>query len=140
MEKDTVPDVAPPITPSPRTISQSPPPQATVSSINSFLWYAFLFLIYVIYHRLGWESVNYLASVMTSNNTEEPVILKILYYVWLVPIVGILASIVSPSVGSTVMWFIGSSIATGVFLSLAWIYVYFVGFTPYSWESKALSK
>ena len=118
-----MPDVAPPITPSPRSISTSAPPQATVSSINSFMWYAFLFLAYIIYHRLGWESVNYLVSVTTSSNGKEPAILNMLYYVWLVPIVGILASIVSPSVGSTVMWFIGSSIATGVFLSIAWIYV-----------------
>ena len=135
MVKDTVPDVAPPITPSPRSITTSDSPKPTVSSINSFMWYAFLFLAYIIYHRLGWESVNYLVWTLASTKGKKPVILDVLYYVWLVPVVGILASIISPSVGSTVMWFIGSSIATGVFLSIAWIYVYFVGYTPYSWES-----
>ena len=121
---DTIPDVPPPL--SSPTPSPSAPPKPTISSPNSFFLYLVIILAYMIYHRLAWESV----VTMVSGFGEFTSVLNILFYLWLIPILGILFSIVFPSLGTTTLWLIGSSIASAVPLSLVWIYVLIWGYSP----------
>jgi hypothetical protein len=88
--------------------------------------YLIIILSYLIYHRIAWESV----VTMVSGFGEFTTVLNILFYLWLIPILGILGSIIVPSLGTTTLWLIGSSIASAVPLSLVWFYVLIWGYSP----------
>ena len=94
----------------------------TVSSPNSFFLFLLMVVAFLVFHRLSWESVQYLLNGRVSSE-----VLKYAYFLWFIPILGILGSIIVPSLGTTTAWLIGSSSASSVPLFLAVIYTLLFG-------------
>lgn len=104
---DPVPDVAPDET-------ATKPVLPTVSSPNSYFIYLLMIGAFLIFHRLSWEAVQYLLKGRISDQ-----VFTVLFLAWLIPIAGILGSIMVPSIGTTTAWLIGASSASSVPLFLA---------------------
>jgi len=96
---DTVPDVPPAVEDAPKEEQ----PQPAVSSPNSFFLYLIIVLLFLAFHRIAWEAV-----LLLLGRRLEPSVLSTLFYVWLIPVAGVLGSIVYPSLGTTTLWIIGS--------------------------------
>lgn len=112
---DPVPDVAPEVQPAEK-------PQPSVSSPNSYFIYLIIILGWLVFHRLGWEAV-----LLLLGERLPPDALKYFWYIWLIPIAGVLGSIVVPSLGTTTLWLIGSSITSSIPLAIAAGYVLLFG-------------
>jgi hypothetical protein len=113
---DPVPDVAPEPDP------QTPAPTPSVSSPNSFFFYLLILMSFLLYHRLAWEAI-----LLLLGERLQPQMLSTLFYVWLIPVAGILGSIVVPSLGTTSVWIIGSVAVGALPLTLAGGYVLLFG-------------
>lgn len=94
----------------------------TVSSPNSFFVFLLMVVSFLLFHRLSWEAVQYLL-----NGRVSPDLLKYAYFLWFIPILGILGSIVVPSLGTTTAWLVGASSASSVPLFVAVIYTLLFG-------------
>lgn len=106
---DPVPDIAPD---NPDTTSKVTLP--TVSSPNSYFIYLLMIGAFLLFHRLSWEAVQYLLKGRVAD-----VVLTVLFVAWMIPIAGILGSIMVPSLGTTTAWLVGASSASSVPLFLA---------------------
>lgn len=94
----------------------------TVSSPNSFFLFLLMIVAFLVFHRLSWEAVVYLLNGRVASD-----VLKYTYFLWFIPILGILGSIVVPSLGTTSAWLIGASSASSVPLFLAVLYTLLFG-------------
>jgi hypothetical protein len=94
----------------------------TVSSPNSFFIYLLMVGAFLLFHRISWEAIKYL---LHSRVNEQ--VISVLFYVWMIPIAGILGSIVVPSVGTSSGWLVAASSASSVPLSLAMVYTLLFG-------------
>ena len=112
---DPVPDVEP-------NDSDTKQVLPTVSSPNSFFLFLLMVVAFLVFHRLSWEAVQYLLNGRVSSD-----VLKYAYFLWFIPILGILGSILVPSLGTTTAWLIGASSASSVPLFLAVIYTLLFG-------------
>lgn len=112
---DPVPDVAP----APSAPTATAP---TVASPNSFFIYLIVILAYLVYHRISWEAI-----LLLFGSRLDPKTLMYFKYVWLIPVAGILGSIVVPSIGTTTLWLVGSSVTSAIPLVLAFWYVLLFG-------------
>jgi len=110
---DPVPDIEPPL---PEV------PKPTISGPNSFFIYLAMILAFLVYWRLSWEAVLLLLGQSLDANS-----LTALFCVWMIPILGILGSIMVPSLGTTTLWLIGSSAVGALPLLLAIGYVLLFG-------------
>lgn len=115
MTDDMIPDVPPPITP----VTTAPVP--AISSPNSFFFYMILILLFLLHSRLAWE------CVLLMGSTQSPATLQMLKWLWLLPIAGILGSIIVPSVGTTTVWLTGASWFNSIPIFLAIAYVLLFG-------------
>ena len=114
---DPVPDVEPDDTSKLENIKLP-----TVSSPNSFFIYLLMVGAFLLFHRLSWEAVKYLLAGRIADQ-----VFTVLFIVWMIPIAGILGSIVVPSIGTSTAWLIGASSASSVPLFLAVIYTLLFG-------------
>ena len=94
----------------------------TVSSPNSFFIYLLMVGAFLIFHRLSWEATKYLLVGRVPEN-----LFTLLFLIWMIPIAGILGSIIVPSIGTSTAWLIGASSASSVPLFLAVIYTLLFG-------------
>ena len=114
---DPVPDVAPDAVP------DAAPPAPTSSSpiVPGFNWFVPFFLgtsgLLVLY-RFAWEGV----STLTGGKLPGFV-----FWLWMVPILGIIGSIIVPSVGATTSWVILMLSVSGVPILLSAVYVLLFG-------------
>lgn len=113
---DPVPDIEPN---DPGTTNVAQP---TVSSPNSFFIFLLMIVAFLAFHRLSWEAVTYLLNGRIPSD-----VLKYGYFLWLIPIAGILGSILVPSLGTTTAWLVGASSASSIPLFLAVIYTLLFG-------------
>ena len=112
---DPVPDVEP-------TDDSSQVALPTVSSPNSFFIYLLMVGAFLIFHRLSWEATKYLLVGRVPEN-----LFTLLFLIWMIPIAGILGSILVPSIGTSTAWLVGASSASSVPLFLATIYTLLFG-------------
>jgi len=110
MSDDPVSEIAPNV-PTPATTS--PTTQPTVSSPNSFFFYLLILTGFLLFHRLGWEAVKQLVGGRLGAQT-----LNLLFFLWMIPVMGILGSIIYPSMGTTTVWILSSIPAAGLPLML----------------------
>ncbi len=114
---DPVPDVAPDVVP-----DAAPPAPATsgppVSSPNSFFFFLLGTGAILIYYRLAWE------AILTLTGGTLP---NFVFWLWMVPIAGILGSIIVPSIGASTSWVILMSAVSGIPMILAAGYVLLYG-------------
>ncbi len=113
---DPVPDVEPDlsITPSEK--------KAPISSPNSFFIYLGIIAAFFLYHRIAWEALLYLTGERLQGQVKT-----VLFVAWLIPIAGILGSIIVPSMGTTTLWILGATIASSLPLLAAAGYVLLFG-------------
>lgn len=105
---DPVPDVEPDLSLEPKE------KKAPIASPNSFFIYLAIMVGFLLYHRIAWEAVQYLAGDKIQGQLGTA-----LFLVWLIPIAGILGSIVVPSMGTTTVWILGATIASSIPLAIA---------------------
>jgi hypothetical protein len=94
----------------------------TVSSPNSFFLFLLMVGSFLLFHRLSWEALKYLISGRVSDQ-----VITVLFLAWMIPIAGILGSIMVPSLGTTTAWLVGASSASSVPLFLATGYTLLFG-------------
>ena len=113
---DPVPDVEPDlsITPSEK--------KAPISSPNSFFIYLAIIAAFFLYHRIAWEALIYLTGERFEGQVKS-----VLFVAWLIPIAGILGSIIVPSMGTTTLWILGATVASSLPLVAAVGYVLLFG-------------
>lgn len=116
---DPVPDIEP-ITGDPSTSPEQPKP--SVSSANSFFIYLLIMLAFLIFYRLSWEGI-----LMMAETRIPPSTMQVLFYIWMLPVAGILASIVTPSIGATTFWILGATIVAAVPFLLSTVFVTLFG-------------
>ena len=105
---DPVPDIEPDLSLEPKE------KKAPIASPNSFFIYLAIIAGFMLYHRIAWEAVQYLIGDKIQGQVGT-----VLFLVWLIPIAGILGSIVVPSLGTTTVWILGATIASSIPLALA---------------------
>lgn len=123
---DTIPDVPPPVNAAnaANAAAAAPPtapPKALISGPNAFFMWLFVLLAYLIYNRYSWYCVEYLLAGRMSDT------INYIKWLWFIPILGILFSIIVPSLGTTSAWLIGSSIALSIPCTVAWCIVLYYG-------------
>lgn len=116
MAKDTVPDVEPD-----EEVAVDDEKKPLVSNPNDFFKFFVIIFAFILAQRISWQVILTLMAGMPSSA------ISVMYWLWLIPVMGVLASIMSPSIGTTAMWlFVSFCINLGVIL-LAWHYVLLFG-------------
>jgi hypothetical protein len=110
--------------PDPARTSSPEQPKPTISSVNKFFMYLGMILGYLLFHRMAWASVVYMLGGFPGMDT----LINILKWLWFIPILGILGSIISPSVGTTLLWVIVSACVSAVPLTIVSFMVLWSGF------------
>jgi hypothetical protein len=105
---DTVPDIEPDARPS---VSVTAP---TVSGPNSFFIFLLSATAFLLMWRVSWEAV----KIVVKGQVRE-----LLFWIWLIPVAGILGSVLVPSLGTTAVWFIACSSVAAAPIVLAAIYI-----------------
>jgi hypothetical protein len=90
---DPIADVAPEQAPTTQ--------QPTVSSASGYLGYTLLLILLLIYSRTGWYVVE--TIIFESFPIIKPYS-TLLITIWFIPILGLLASVIVPSIGGTAIW------------------------------------
>lgn len=124
MSDDPVPDIEP----EGSSVSNLPSDNTPiVSSANSYFVYILTMFGILIYYRVAWKAVD---AIIFENSVFLKGYSSILFYMWLVPIVGLVTSIVNPSLGATGGWTTSILIIGAVPLCLAFPYVLWFGIKP----------
>jgi hypothetical protein len=114
---DPIADVAPEQAPTTQ--------QPTVSSASGYLGYTLLLILLLIYSRTAWYVVE--TIIFESFPIIKPYS-SLLLLIWFIPILGLLASVIVPSIGGTAVW----AAVTGGFamapMAAAFYYVIVFGF------------
>jgi len=116
MAEDTVPDVEPD---EEQTDSSEDKPM--VSNPNDFFTIFIIIFAFIMLHRIGWQ-----VMLLVIGNLPSSAI-SVLFWLWMIPIAGVLSSIIWPAVGNTTMWIIVSSCISGALIVVAWHYVLLFG-------------
>jgi len=116
---DPIADVPPEQTPTTQ--------QPTVSSASGYLGYTLLLILLLIYSRTAWYVVE--TIIFESFPIIKPYS-SLLLTIWFIPILGLLASVVVPSIGGTAVWAIVSAVFAAIPTSAAFFYVLIFGFPP----------
>jgi hypothetical protein len=99
--------------------------QPTVSSASGYLGYTLLLILLLIYSRTAWYVVE--TIIFESFPIIKPYS-SLLMTIWFIPILGLLASVIVPSIGGTAVW----AAVTGGFamapMAAAFYYVIVFGF------------
>jgi len=116
MAEDTVPDVEP--DEEKNTPDENKP---MVSNPNDFFTFFIIIFAFILLHRIGWQVMLLIVGNMPS------AAISVLFWLWLIPIMGVLASIIWPAIGTTTLWILVSSCISGGLIVLAWHYVLLFG-------------
>jgi hypothetical protein len=120
-DDDPVPDIEP------EGSSVSDLPEDTtplVSNANQYFAYALTMVGVFLYYRLAWSAVE---AVFFTNSELLKKYSSFLFYMWLIPIVGLVSSIVNPSLTGTASWTTTILIAGSIPLSACFLYVLLFG-------------
>ena len=116
-KEDPIPDIEPDTQPTEE-------PKPLVSSPNQFLSYSLLMILLLVYYRLGWKAIEY-------ELIDKIAIFKdystLIFGIWLVPILGLLSSIVYPTLGGTSAWTISVAVIAAVPIGLSIAHVLWFG-------------
>uniref|UniRef100_A0A6C0CJY3 Uncharacterized protein n=1 Tax=viral metagenome TaxID=1070528 RepID=A0A6C0CJY3_9ZZZZ len=121
---DPVADVPPEQT---ADTSQKP----TVSSASGYLGYTLLLILLLVYSRAGWYAVE---TIVFGKFPIMKPYAHLFLVVWFIPILGLLASLVVPSVGGMFAWAIATAVIAGIPMVGAFIYIVLFGLPPETYE------
>ena len=116
MAEDTVPDVEPD-----EETTTPPEDKPVVSNANDFFSTFIIIFAFIILHRIGWQVMLLMIGTMPSSA------ISVLFWLWMIPIMGVLSSIIWPALGKTTMWILVSSCISGGLVIIAWHYVLLFG-------------
>ena len=118
-------DPVPDIQPEGSSVSNLPEDTAPlVSNANQYFAYALTMVGIFLYDRLAWSAVE---AVFFTNSELLKKYSSFLFYMWLVPIVGLVSSIVNPSLTGTASWTTTILIVGSIPLSACFLYVLLFG-------------
>jgi hypothetical protein len=118
-------DPVPDIQPEGSSVSNLPEDTAPlVSNANQYFAYALTMVGIFLYYRLAWSAVE---AVFFTNSELLKKYSSFLFYMWLVPIVGLISSIVNPSLTGTASWTTTILIVGSIPLSACFLYVLLFG-------------
>jgi hypothetical protein len=101
--------------------------QPVVSTASGFLGYALLMFFILLLYRMAWYSVETIVFEALPMIKDFSTFILI---IWLIPVFGLMASVVNPSMGGTLAWIIAMSVILGITWFLSLIYVYMNGVPP----------
>jgi len=113
---DPIPDIAP-------EEEHQEEPKALANSPNQVLVYIGVIIPLLMFHRLAWEAVKFMLINRVGFLQE---ISNKLLFVWFIPILGLISSILFPTLGGTLGWIIAISVVAGlpIFLSIPFALVF----------------
>jgi hypothetical protein len=114
---DPIPDIEPDMQPTEE-------PKALVSSPNQFLSYSLLMVLLLVYYRLGWKAVEF---ILIDKVTVFKDYSMLVFGLWIIPILGLLSSIVYPTLGGTSAWTISVAVIAAVPIGLSIAHVLWFG-------------
>jgi len=118
-------DPVPDIQPEGSSVSNLPEDTAPlVSNANQYFAYALTMVGVFIYYRVAWTAVE---AVFFTNSEFLKKYSSFFFYLWLVPIVGLVSSIVNPSLTGTASWTTSILIVGSIPLSACCLYVLLFG-------------
>lgn len=118
-------DPVPDIQPEGSSVSNLPEDTAPlVSNANQYFAYALTMVGIFIYYRVAWTAVE---TVFFTNSEFLKKYSSFFFYMWLVPIVGLVSSIVNPSLTGTASWTTSILIVGSIPLSACFLYVLLFG-------------
>ena len=121
MSDDPVPDIEP----EGSSVSNLPEDTAPlVSNANQYFAYALTMVGIFIYYRVAWKAAE---AIFFENSTFLKSYSTFFFYMWLVPIVGLVSSIVNPSLTGTASWTTSILIVGSIPLSACFLYVLLFG-------------
>lgn len=116
---DPIPDISP-------EEQHQEEPKALANSPNQVLVYIGITIPLLFFHRLAWEALKFM--IIDRISFLQQISNKLLF-VWFIPILGLISSILFPSFGGTLGWIIAISVLAGlpILLSLPFALVFGVG-------------
>jgi len=102
-----------------------------VSSASGYLGYTLLLILLLIYSRAGWYSVE---TIVFGRFPIMKDYANIFLVIWFIPILGLLTSIVVPSVGGMFGWAIATAVFAAIPMFAGFIYVVLFGLPPETYE------
>ena len=102
-------------------------PQPVVSTASGFLGYAFLIFFILLLYRMSWYAMETIAFERLPMIKDFSTFILI---IWLIPVFGLMASVVNPSMGGTFAWIMTISVILGITWFLSLIYVWMYGVPP----------
>ena len=118
-------DPVPDIQPEGSSVSNLPEDTAPlVSNANQYFAYALTMVGIFIYYRVAWKAAE---AIFFENSTFLKSYSTFFFYMWLVPIVGLVSSIVNPSLTGTASWTTSILIVGSIPLSACFLYVLLFG-------------
>lgn len=99
-------------------------PQAVANNPNQVLVYIGVTIPLLIFHRLAWEAIRYM--VVDRVAFLQNIAGKLLF-LWFIPVMGLVASILFPTLGGTLGWIIAISVLAGLPLLLSFPFALVVG-------------
>lgn len=101
-------DVIPDIPPDQERAEETSP---LASSPNQVLVYIGVTIPLLIFHRLAWEALKYMIvdRILFLQQISDK-----LLFIWFIPILGLVSSIIVPSLGGTLGWVIAISVLAGL--------------------------
>lgn len=113
---DPIPDIAP-------EEEHQEETKAVASNPNQVLVYIGVTIPLLIFHRLAWEALKYM--IIDRVGFLQQVSGKLLF-VWFIPILGLISSILFPTLGGTLGWIIAISVLAGlpILLSLPFALIF----------------
>ena len=115
--EDPIPDIAPDEQHQEKTNS-------LVSNPNQALLYIGIALPLILVYLIAWSSLNFMII------RRIPVLYQnsgFLLFLWIIPILGLISSILFPSLGGTIGWIIATSVLAGLPILLSFPFVLFFG-------------
>jgi hypothetical protein len=118
-------DPVPDIQPEGSSVSNLPEDTAPlVSNANQYFAYALTMVGVFIYYRVAWKAAE---AIFFENSAFLKSYSSFFFYMWLVPIVGLISSIVNPSLTGTASWTSSILIVGSIPLSACFLYVLLFG-------------
>jgi len=118
-------DPVPDIQPEGSSVSNLPEDTAPlVSNANQYFAYALTMVGIFIYYRVAWKAAE---AIFFENSTFLKSYSTFFFYLWLVPIVGLVSSIVNPSLTGTASWTTSILVVGSIPLSACFLYVLLFG-------------
>jgi hypothetical protein len=109
----------------------TPEKTPAVSSASGYLGYTLLLILLLVYSRAGWYAME--TTVFDNFPIMKPYS-SLFLVVWVIPILGLLASIVVPSAGGIAGWAIAAAVFASIPMIISFYYIILFGFPPATQE------